>query len=149
MLLSSGKYDYFISGVIKTNKEGQPLKTQKGNAYKKIRLDVLDQKGIRYTIYDAIFNKDRVEQIVNSVGKKELNESFKGGGFQLDELIGEGGRCIIAVKEGKDGYPDQNVVSVYLKPSANDLPPDKSDFNQAQQQELVPVNDEGDDDLPF
>ena len=153
MLLNSGKYDFYISGVIKTNKEGQPIKTQKGNGYKKARLDVLDSSGIRHTVYDAVFSKERVGQIVNSIGKKELQDRFAKGKLTLDDLVGECGKCILAVKEGKNGYNDQNVVSVYLKPEANSSfsqnSVEKQEGSGQSSLDSFEPNNEEHDDIPF
>ena len=44
-LLKSGRYEFFISGVITQDKEENLLKTHSGDIYQKLKLSVLDKDG--------------------------------------------------------------------------------------------------------
>ena len=112
--LSPGKYDFYVSSVIKTNKQGERLTTKNGKIFQKVKLTIISN-GETFNVYDALFNKERIEQLVNSIGKHELKDAFKSGTLFLDDLIGESGACVVSIRPAKGEYPPQPVVSVYVK----------------------------------
>jgi len=118
-VLKAGKYDFTVSGVMRKDKNGNPLKTKNGNTYVKVKLSVIDSESESHNIYDTVFNKERVEQIVNSIGKEELKQQAQNKDFRVEDLVGESGRCLTKIRKGKDGYDDQPAVDVYLKPEIN------------------------------
>ncbi len=114
-LLKSGRYEFFISGVITQDKDGNLLKTQNGNTYQKLKLSVLDKDGYNKYVYDPIFNPKRLEQILRCIGSPVLVERYKQENLSLEDLIGTGGMCIIALRAGRSGYEDQNAVDCYIQ----------------------------------
>ena len=73
-LLKGGRYEFFISGVITQDKDGNFLKTQSGDSYQKLKLSVLDKDGYSKYVYDSIFNSKRLEQILRCIGSPLLVE---------------------------------------------------------------------------
>lgn len=121
VLLKAGRYDFTVSGVMRKNKDGNPLKTKNGNTYVKVKLCVIDNDNEAHNVYDLVFNRERIEQIVDSIGKEELKKQAKNKDFKVEILIGESGRCLTKVRAGKEGYEDQAAVEVYLNPSLENL----------------------------
>lgn len=115
LLLKSGKYEFFIGGVVTQDREGKLLKTSMGNIYQKLRLLVLDRDGYSRYVYDPIFSPKRVEQILRCIGSSALIEHYERGNFNLEDLIGTGGLCLIALRAGKNGHEDHNVVDCYIQ----------------------------------
>jgi hypothetical protein len=145
-VLKSGRYDFTVSGVMRKDRNGNPLKTRNGNTYVKVKLSVIDNYSECHNIYDIVFNKDRVEQIINSIGKEELKKQAQNKDFRVEDLVGESGRCLTKIRKGKDGYDDQPAVDVYLKPEINKVYT-PSDI-EAQQQNFSMQGDDFDD-VPF
>ena len=145
-VLKSGRYDFTVSGVMRKNKDGNPLKTKNGNTYVKVKLSVIDNNNECYNIYEIVFNKERVEQIVNSIGKEELKQRAKNKDFRVEDLVGESGRCLTKIRKGKDGYDDQPAVDVYLKPEAHKVY--TSSDVEAQQQSFS-IQEDDFEDVPF
>jgi hypothetical protein len=145
-VLKSGRYDFTVSEIMRKDRDGNPLKTKNGNTYIKVKLSVIDNDSELHNIYDVVFNKERVEQIVNSIGKDELKKQAKNKDFRVEDLVGESGRCLTKIRKGKDGYNDQPAVDVYLKPETNKVYV-PSDI-EAQQQSFSVQGDDFDD-VPF
>ena len=118
-MLKAGRYDFTVSGVMRKDKNGNTFKTKNGNTYVKVKLSVIGTDNESYNIYDLVFNKDRVQQIVDSIGKDALKEQSKNKDFRVEDLVGESGRCLTKIRKGKDGYDDQPAVEVYLKPEVD------------------------------
>lgn len=116
-LLTSGKYEFYITAVITTDREGNLLKMRDGNPYKRLKLAVINREGYTQHVYDPLFGEDheKIEQVVKSIGSETLFRRLKAGRLELKDLIGTGGYCIIGVREGRDGYGDQNSVECYLQ----------------------------------
>jgi len=111
-LLKSGKYEFFIGSVVTQDKEDHLLKTSSGNTYQRLRLLVLDRDGYSRYVYDPIFSHKRIEQILRCIGSSALIEHYEKGNFNLEDLIGAGGLCLIALRAGKNGYEDHNVMAL-------------------------------------
>ena len=149
----SGKFNYCVLGVITQDKEGNQLKTKKGNAYKKLKIAVIDNDGMSNHVYDYIFSVERVAQIVRSVGVESINRKFKEKKLDLNDLVGHQGECIVGIKRGNNGYSDSNVIEVYVAKNEDPIKNESSGASiktqgQAQagaQIELEPA----DDGLPF
>ena len=56
----------------------------------------------------------KIKKIVNSIKNEWLKKKWQEGNFDLRNLIGMGGSCIVTVQEGKDGYKDENNVECYI-----------------------------------
>lgn len=145
-MLKAGRYDFTVSGVLRKDKGGNPLKTKHGNTYVKIKLSVIDNDNESHNIYDLVFNKERVQQLVDSIGKDELKRQAKGKDFKVEDLLGESGRCLTKIRKGKDGYDDQPAVDVYLKPEANKV---YASSGVEPQQKSVSAQDDGFNNLLF
>lgn len=152
-LLKSGKYEFFISGVITQDKDGNLLKTQIGNIYQKLRLSVLDKDGYSRYVYDPIFNPKRLEQILRCIGSSALIERYEQGALNPEDLIGTGGTCIIALRAGRHGYEDQNVVDCYIQKEIGILirrAETSESFNTSpNSSEPSFANEDFDDQIPF
>lgn len=129
-LLKSGRYEFFISGVITQDKEDNLLKTHNGDVYQKLKLSVLDRDGYNRYVYDPIFRPKRLEQILRCIGSSVLAERYQQENFNLEDLIGTGGLCIIALRAGKDGYEDQNAVDCYIQKEIGMLLHDVNEANK-------------------
>ena len=116
-LLRSGNYQFFITGIIDKDKDGNVLKMKDGQPYKKLRLAVVDRDGYTRNIYDPIFGTDseKGKQLINCVANEVLKHKFINGNFRLEDLIGTGGFCLIGIRPAKDIYPAQNNVECYLQ----------------------------------
>lgn len=116
-LLMSGKYEFYITGVITSDREGNLLKMRDGNSYKKLKLAVINRQGYTHHVYDPVFGEDyeKLEQIIKSIGSEVLFRRLRTHRLELKDLIGTGGYCIIGVREGREGYNDQNSVECYLQ----------------------------------
>ena len=80
-LLKSGRYEFFISGVITQDKEDNLLKTHNGDVYQKLKLSVLDRDGYNRYVYDPIFRPKRLEQILRCIGSSVLAERYQQENF--------------------------------------------------------------------
>lgn len=163
-LLKTGKYEFYITGIITTDREGSPLKMRDGNSYKKFKLAVINRESYTQPVYDPLFGEDdeKVEQIIKSIGSESLFHRFKSGHLELKDLVGTGGYCIIGVREGRDGYDDQNNIECYLQKDYGAF----AHLGQADKREKeesvmpstseplstptpVPTDPDFDDDIPF
>jgi hypothetical protein len=144
-MLANGKYEYCITGVMRKDKNGNALKTKSGNAYAKVKLCILDAHNQSHNVYDLVFNREKIEQIVDSIGKVELKKQTQDKEFKLENLIGESGRCLTKIRPGKDNYPDSIGVECYLKPISQTLIQE----NVVLKQEQSSNSDEDFDDIPF
>ena len=145
-MLKAGRYDFTVSGVMRKDKDGNPLKTRTGNTYLKVKLSVIDNDNESHNIYDLVFNKERVEQLVDAIGKHELKQQAKSRDFRIENLVGESGRCLTKIRKGKEGYDDQPAVDVYLKPEANKV---YSSSGVETPQQSASIQDDDSEDLPF
>jgi len=116
-LLRSGSYQFFITGILDKDKDGNPLKMKDGQPYKKLRLAIVDRDGYTRNLYDPIFGTDseKGKQLINCVANDVLKHKFMAGNFRLEDLIGTGGFCLIGIRPAKDIYPAQNNVECYLQ----------------------------------
>ena len=116
-LLRSGNYQFFITGVIEKDREGNFLKMKDGQPYKKLRLAIMDRNGYTRNIYDPIFGtgSEKGKQLINCVANDVLKHNFLSGNFRLEDLIGTGGFCLIGIRPATDIYPAQNNVECYLQ----------------------------------
>ena len=115
-LLRSGSYQFFITGIVSKDKDGNSLKMRDGQPYKKLRLAVVDRNSYTRNIYDPIFGTDseKGSQLINCVANDILKQKFYSGNFRLEDLIGAGGFLVLGIRK-REGYAPQNVVEVYLQ----------------------------------
>jgi len=111
-LLKSGKYQFYVTDVRMTDKDGNKLGAGKGKEYVKVKLSVIDAEGGIISIYDSIFDDSQAEKLAGSLDEQigSVNKS------NLDRLVGMGGSCLISIKPADAKYnKDQNIVQCYLK----------------------------------
>ena len=115
-LLKPGKYGYYVTGVIYRNKEGELLKTKDGKPYQKLKLIIINGEGAGHSIYDLFFsdNTDKTYQILKSVGNEALIEKYEAEYFNLKDLIGMGGYCVVGIQKNQKGYQPENTVECYI-----------------------------------
>lgn len=118
-VLKAGKHPFIVTGVMRKDKDGNNLRTKNGNSYTKLKLSVMDANEEPHNVYDFIFARDKVDQIVNAIGNPELKRQAKNKDFRLEDLVGEEGVCLTRIKEGKNGFSDQTVVECYVKQAFN------------------------------
>lgn len=115
-LVKAGKYQFYISGFIDTDREGNPLVTKNGNnvgkPYRKMHLSVIGENECG-DLYPYVYDSEKVRQIANSIGRP-FEPAAKIDLNNLNEFFGESGTCIVVVKEGKQGYDPKNDVSLYI-----------------------------------
>jgi len=116
-LLRSGSYQFFITGILDKDKDGNFLKMKDGQPYKKLRLAIVGRDGYTRNLYDPIFGTDseKGKQLINCVGDDILKHKFISGNFRLEDLVGTGGFCLIGIRPARDIYPAQNNVECYLQ----------------------------------
>ncbi len=165
-LLRSGSYQFFITGIVSKDKDGNSLKMRDGQPYKKLRLAVVDRDGYTRNIYDPIFSMDSEKgmQLIRCVGGDGLMQRFLSGNFRLEDLIGTGGFCLIGIRPAKDNYPAQNQVECYLRRGYGKLEHNSGETDkwkaepvdvESKQQEFVPseatdnLEPVDDSDIPF
>lgn len=120
--IKSGKYEFYVQGVITKDSNGYELKTQKGNTYKKLRIIIID-KDETHTIYHLIFGSENIKEIVYAIANPALTHVYKmqGKDFELETLIGEGGWLLLG-KQFNNGntYPK---IECFLKPKVESNEP--------------------------
>lgn len=122
-LLKSGKYKFYVSGLIDTDKDGNNLSIKSGNntgsSFRKIRLSLIGIDGLCSEIYHPVFGSDKVKEIANAIGKN-FSATDKVGLKDLDSFFGESGSCLIVTKEGKNGAESYNDVSLFIPKKAEE-----------------------------
>ncbi len=118
--IKPGKYEFFVKGIITTDKNGYDLKTQKGNSYSKLLIVVLSGD-ITHTVFEPIFGKDNLKGIIYSINNQELILLYECAvknkvDFDLEDLIGESGILLLGhrIYNGVK-YPQ---VECFLKPKS-------------------------------
>ena len=66
-----GKYEFFVKGVISTDKNGYDLKTQKGNSYSNLSIIVLDGNKT-HSVFEPVFGKENLKGIVYAINNPAL-----------------------------------------------------------------------------
>lgn len=147
-LLKTGKCEFYVTGFMAKDKDGNDLTMKNGGKYKKLKLMVTDSTGNSATLYDPIFGPapEKVEQLVNSLGIPLFERAFQTGKLELKELVGSGGHCIIGVKE-REGYDPQNTVECYLRNQSYGVIHTPALVRSPQQAD--PFEPELEDDAPF
>lgn len=115
-LLKQGKYRFIVTNVLSNNKEGTPLKTKDGSAFKKLKVAILNSQNEVFFIYEPIFsnNQEKVQHIVNSINNEWLTKKWQAGTFEPRDLIGMGGACIVTVQKGKEDYQNENNIECFI-----------------------------------
>ena len=111
-LLKEGEGRFYIKAAI-TQKNGQLLKTSKGDPKVMLIIEIFDKDGKYATHYEHLTAKSWTKQdICEAVGRPDL---YKSGSIEgLEQLDGMRGECII--KTSDDGsYGTRSVVDKYLK----------------------------------
>ncbi len=116
-LFRAGSYEFFITGIIEKDRDGNSLKMRDGQPYKRLRLAIVSKDGNIRNLYDPIFGVDseKVRQLINCVGTEELKQRFYSGNFRVEDLVGTGGSCLIGIRSATDKYAAQNSVECYLQ----------------------------------
>jgi hypothetical protein len=111
-----GKAEATIVDVYTTDREGKELEMKNGGKYRKFKLSVIDANGNGGYVFDPIFggDKKKIKQMVDSIGDQSLIDKFNKGTLVDEELFGRDVFCLVGIKEGKEGYDDQNVIDRYL-----------------------------------
>jgi len=68
--------------------------TNNGNNYINVKLDVVDSDGVIIPVYDPMFHKNRILELLMSFGKEDLILEVEDVSFKLEELKGYGGKAI-------------------------------------------------------
>lgn len=111
--IKSGKYEFYIKGVVTEDNNGYTLKIKNGNnigqAYRKLKLLLIDGED-SHTVDKLIFSKKDIKEIVLAINNSALTHIFnqKSDNFEDENLIGEGGWLIMGKRfneaDGKS-YP--------------------------------------------
>lgn len=113
--IKPGKYEFLIKGVIRQDKNGYDLKTQKGNNYQKLALLVFNGDK-NFTVFENIFGSNNVKLIVNAINNPALTHNFNSPDFELENLIGEGGWLFLGYRVHNEvKYPQ---VECFIKCSS-------------------------------
>lgn len=114
-----GKYEFFVKGVISTDKNGYDLKTQKGNSYSNLSIIVLDGNHNVHSVFEPIFSKESLKGIVYAINNPALTFVYENcvknkENFDLENLIGESGTLLLGQRSYNDKiYPK---IECFIKP---------------------------------
>ena len=113
-----GKYEFFVKGVISTDKNGYDLKTQKGNSYSNLSIIVLDGNKT-HSVFEPVFGKENLKGIVYAINNPALTFVYESTiknkeSFELENLIGESGMLLLGSRSYNDKiYPK---IECFIKP---------------------------------
>lgn len=113
-----GKYEFFVKGVISTDKNGYDLKTQKGNSYSNLSIIVLDGNKT-HSVFEPVFGKENLKGIVYAINNPALTFVYESAiknkeSFELENLIGESGMLLLGSRSYNDKiYPK---IECFIKP---------------------------------
>jgi len=117
-----GKYEFFVKGVISTDKNGYDLKTQKGNSYSNLSIIVLDGNKT-HSVFEPVFGKENLKGIVYAINNPALTFVYESAiknkeSFELENLIGESGMLLLGSRSYNDKiYPK---IECFIKPKSNE-----------------------------
>lgn len=118
-----GKYEFFVKGVISTDKNGYDLKTQKGNSYSNLSIIVLDGNKT-HSVFEPVFGKENLKGIVYAINNPALTFVYESAiknkeSFELENLIGESGMLLLGSRSYNDKiYPK---IECFIKPKSNEI----------------------------
>jgi hypothetical protein len=147
--IKSGKYEFYITGVIRKDSNGYDLKTKTGNTYQRLKIVLLGTNE-NYDTSKFIFGSKDIQEVVSCINNPALTDVFQkqGKDFELETLIGEGGILLMGnrIKEGVT-WPQ---IECLIKPKENFNAPNKQkEMPLVQNINSLPSSEPLDDDVPF
>lgn len=110
-LWPDGEYDYTVRAA-------EEKLSGAGNEMTELQVTVFDSEGTEKLVYDYLVSSPKsawkIRHFAASCG---LLSKYETGSLEAFEMVGRPGRCVLASRPAKDGYPAKNVIRDYVATS--------------------------------
>ncbi len=151
--IKSGKYEFYVKGVVREDSNGYTLKIKNGNnigqVYRKLKLLVIDGED-SHTVDKLIFSKKDIKEIVLAINNPALTHIFnqQGDDFEDENLIGESGWLVMGKRFNEADGKSYPRIECFIKLRADHQIEPKKDAPLSAPV-LKNVQTEPEDDVPF